>query len=211
MKAPSILLSLAVAAIASAQDCSQASEPFYNITSKPFHLVVQSEDGKVNDTLSACHVGAALESLCLSNGNFGSSPTPIPGAEFYFNTSIYSSAPDESLGVPGILTWILPTNALDVPSSAAFQYDPVSSLAVPIISPGSDNPTLVTFDSQDDLTIQAYVRGTNGTGNYEQFYRWYACETFYGSYNYKNLAWNLGSGKPENPSCVAVNVTRVFV
>jgi hypothetical protein len=211
MKASSILLSLAAATIASAQDCSQVSEPYYNITSKPFHLVVQSDDGKVNDTLSACHVGAALESLCLSNAKTGSSSSPIPAAEFYFNTSVYSQAPEPSLAVAGILTWVLQTSTLDVPSSVAFQYDPTSALAIPILSPGSDNPTLVAFDSQDDLTVQAYVPASNGTGNYEQFYRWYACDTFYSSYNYENLAWSLGSGKPENPSCVAVNVTRVFV
>ena len=208
MKASSVVLSLAAAAVTLAQD----SEPFYNITSDPFYLVVTSEDGKVNDTLSACHVGAALESLCLSNALAGDSPSSLDGSEFQFNTSVYSQAPEPTFGIPGILTWWLQTSTINVPSSAGFNYDVTSNLAVPIISPGSGSDTTqMAFNKQDELTIQAYVRGTNGSGSYEEFYRWYACDTYYASYDYRNLAWGLGAGKPENPSCVSVNVTRVFV
>ncbi|USP81382.1 uncharacterized protein yc1106_08656 [Curvularia clavata] len=171
MKASSLVLSLAAAAIASAQDCS-VSEPFYNITSKPFHLLVKSQDGKVDDTLSACHVGAALESLCLSNAKSPSNTSPLAAADFYFNTSVYSQAPDASLTVPGILVWDLPTTTMNVSSSAAFEYDPISTLATPILSPGSDRPTLLAFDSNDFLILQAYVRGENNTGSYQEFYRW---------------------------------------
>lgn len=39
-------------------------------------------------------------------------------------------------------------------------------------------------------------------------YRWYVCETYYGSYTYKNLAWVLGNKLPQNPSCVKVDVVR---
>lgn len=211
MKASSLLLSLAAAAIGSAQDCSQSSEPYYNITSKPFYLVVTSDDGTVNSTLSACHVGAALESLCLSSAKAGDSPAELPATTFQFNTSIYSQAPDPSLGVPGILTWTLQTSTLNVSSSAAFNYDITSNLAVPILSPGSDQPTLVAFDSCDDLAIQAYVPGKNDTqGVTKAFNRWYACNTTYTSYTYNNLAWGLGKGAPDNESCVKVNVMRVF-
>jgi hypothetical protein len=52
----------ALASMATAQD-----EPYYNVTSKPFHLVVKSATNKtLNDrTLSPCHEGAAIEALCL--------------------------------------------------------------------------------------------------------------------------------------------------
>ena len=195
-----------MAAIASAQD------PFYNITTPPFHLVVTSEDGSINTTITACHVGAALESLCLSDGDFGDSPTPLAPAEFQFNTSIYSQDPTPPLLTTGILTWWLKTSDnIQYPSSAAFSYDPTTDLAVPIISPGDSGATMLAFDEQDDLTLQSYVPDINGTGSYQNFYRWYACDTYYGSYTYNNLAWGLGASKPENPSCVSVNVTRVFV
>ena len=205
MKTSSVILSLAAAVITSAQD------PYYNITTPPFYLVVTSEDESINSTLSACHVGAALESLCLSNADYGSSPTPLAGAEFHFNTSIYSqpTPPDPTTG---ILTWWLTVNGGEqYPSSASFYYDPTTDIAVPILYPGDQDATTLAFDAQNQLAIQAYVRDTNGTGVSQTLYRWYACKTYYSSYLYTNLAWGLGASEPENPSCVAVNVTRVFV
>ncbi|CAN9299865.1 unnamed protein product [Alternaria alternata] len=197
MKTSSIALTLAAAAMASAQE-----EPYYNITTAPFYLVVTSEDGGVNDTISACHVGAAIESLCLSNAGAGDAPEPLAGAEFQFNTSIYSQAPEPSFGVPGILTWWLNTSTLDIPSSAAFGLDPTSNLATFTLSPGSDDATQLAFNSQDELTLQAYVPGENYTGSYQEFYRWYACDTSYSSYQYNNLVWGLGAGKPDNPTTI---------
>ncbi|EDU45162.1 hypothetical protein PtrSN002B_006439 [Pyrenophora tritici-repentis] len=206
MKTSSILLSLAAAAIAIAQD------PFYNITTPPFNLLVASDDGSIDTTLSACHIGAALESLCLSDADFGSSPTTLRPAEFQFNSSIYSQTPDETTSSTGILTWWLRTDAdTKYPSSMSFNYDATTDLALPIIFPGDTNAQVLSWDKQDKLTIQGYVRGPNNTGSYQNFYRWYACETYYGSYNYKNLAWALGADEPENESCVPVTVTRTFV
>jgi hypothetical protein len=205
MKTSSLVLSLTVAAVTSAQDS------YYNETSAPFHLVVTSEDGYVNDTLSACHIGAALESLCLSNAESGSSPSPLAAAVFNFNTSTYSQAPAPSLGVPGILTWWLQTSSIgDVPSSVSFSYDPATNLALPILSPGDEDAQTLAFDTQDELTVQGYT-SSNGTTTWTEYYRWYACDTYFSGYQYNALAWGLGSGKPENPSCVAVNVTRVSV
>ncbi|KAE8844339.1 hypothetical protein PTNB73_03612 [Pyrenophora teres f. teres] len=166
MKASSILLSLAAAAIASAQD------PFYNITTPPFNLLIASEDHSINTTLSACHVGAALESLCLSNGNFGSSPTPLRAAEFQFNTSIYSQTAEPPILATGILTWWLRTDVdTKYSSSASFSYDPTTDLALPIIFPGEENAILLSWDAQNKLTIQSYIRGVNGNGSYKNFYR----------------------------------------
>ncbi|RMZ73836.1 heatshock Hsp [Pyrenophora seminiperda CCB06] len=206
----SIVLSLAAAAITSAQN--------FNITTSPFYLFVASEDGGVNTTLSACHVGAALESLCLSDGDYGSDPTPLHAAEFQFNTSAYAQTPTPPALEVGILHWWLHSScgtagSCQFPSSAAFNYDATTNLALPIISPGDDRATLLSFDAQNDLTLQQYGPGTEYayTGSLQTFYRWYACKTYYGSYNYMSLAWGLGASQPDNPSCVAVNVTRVFV
>jgi hypothetical protein len=41
-------------------------------------------------------------------------------------------------------------------------------------------------------------------------YRWYVCTTLVTSYTYSTLAWVLGSHSPQNPSCVKVDVVRVF-
>ncbi|OAL52266.1 hypothetical protein IQ07DRAFT_505570 [Pyrenochaeta sp. DS3sAY3a] len=206
MKTTSLALSLAVAATATAQ--------YYNITSAPFNLVVTSSDGSINDTLSACHTGAALESLCLSNSKTVSKPNPVAPAVFRFNTSSYSQAPEPGFGIPGILTWILPSIP-PIPSSVFFNYDPTTNIAVPILGPGSDQSQSLAFDAQNRLTVHGYVDWSvtppNGTGNWKQYYRWYACQTYYAAYDYETLAWGLGPGKPKLPSCVAVSVTKVAV
>ncbi|KAI8935309.1 hypothetical protein NX059_007895 [Plenodomus lindquistii] len=209
MKAASFAFALAAATLALAQ----SDPPFYNITSEPFHLVATSENGTINTALGACHVGAALESLCLSASN--STSTPINNsAVFNFNSSVYSQPAEPDETVPGILTWLLRGFNFNASSSVHFTYDPTTDTVLPIIEPGSSNPQLLVFDRQDRLAIQGYIDYTVQPpvpGKYRSFYRWYACQTYFSSYLYINLAWKLGPGEPENPSCVAVNVTRKFL
>jgi hypothetical protein len=201
MKTSSLVLSFAAAAVTIAQ------EPYYNITSPPFYLHVTSDDGTVNDAVGACHIGAAIESLCLSPVGDGE---PIQGSVFNFNTSIWSQEPEAGFGIPGILTYFLRAQPI-IPSSMTFSYNPTSNLVLPVIYPGDENPQSVAFDADDKLSIQGYVPGNN-TGSWQQYYRWYACaQTYYSGYRYNNLGWGLGAAQPENPSCVAVNVTRVFI
>lgn len=207
------LTTLLLAASTNAQ-CS-ASPPFYNETSKPFSLVLTSENSTINgSTLSACHTGAALESLCLSKGGGVSNPNPIPATTFNFNTSADPFTPNATLGTPGILTWTLKTSSIDVPSSVYFNYDPTTDSAIPILTPGSQNPQILAFDNQDRLNVQGYIDWTayppNSTGTTQAYYRWYACQTYFSGYSYQNLAWGLGSEKPQNPTCVSVGVKRVF-
>lgn len=189
---------------------------YYNETSAPFNLVLSSENSTINGTtLSACHTGAALESLCLSQGGGVSNPTPLPAVQFNFNTSSDPYTPNATLGTPGILTWTLQTTTIDVPSSVYFNYDPTTDSAVPILRPGQEEPQILAFDDQNRLNVQGYVDWTanppNSTGAVEAYYRWYACQTYYAGYSYRTLAWGLGARKPENPTCVKVGVTRVFV
>ncbi|KAF1845437.1 uncharacterized protein K460DRAFT_366317 [Cucurbitaria berberidis CBS 394.84] len=204
MKIASLILSLIAA----------TSAQYYNETSAPFKLVVTSKDGSINDTLSACHTGAALESLCLSRSNTTSKPNPSNPASFHFNTSVYAQPPSPPLGPSGILTWILPSIP-PIPSSVFFNYDPTTNIAVPILGPGSESPQILTFDNLGKLAVQGYIDWSanppNGNGGPKAYYRWYACQTYYAGYQYETLAWGLGPGKPENPTCVEVNVTRVFV
>lgn len=188
----------------------------YNETSKPFSLVLTSENTTINgSTLSACHTGAALESLCLSRGSGISNPNPIAAATFNFNTTTDPYTPNVMIGTPGILTWTLKTSSIDVPSSVYFNYDPTTDIAVPILSPGAESPQQLAFDEQDRLNVQGYIDWTtsppNSTGTFVGYYRWYACQTYFSGYAYENLAWGLGAGKPENPTCVSVVVKRVFV
>jgi hypothetical protein len=193
------------------------SAQFYNVSSAGFQLVLDSHDGRINDTVSACHTGAALESLCLSNGNTTSKPNPIPSDTFYFNTTSNPYVPvnHTELGAQGILTWFLPVNDYgNVSSSAYFFYDPSTDYAVPILETGSDGPQILSFNSADELTVVSYVDNTANPPKYQDpvgLQRWYACKTYYAGYQYENLVWGLGADKPENPTCVAVTVTRKFI
>ncbi|KAF3034599.1 hypothetical protein E8E12_004138 [Didymella heteroderae] len=143
-----------LAASANAQ-CT-ASPPIYNETSKPFSLVLTSDNSTIN--------GSTL---------------------------------------------------IDVPSSAYFNYDPTTNIAIPILTPGSESPQLLAFDDQDRLNVQGYIDWAasppNSTGSTQAYYSWYACQTYFSGYSYENLAWGLGPEKPQNPTCVSVGVKRVFV
>jgi hypothetical protein len=178
-----------------------SAQSFYNITSKPFQLLLTSEDGSINDTVS----------------NTTSKPNPTEYSTFNFNSSIYAQAPPNnvSLGTPGILTWFLPVgNIGPVPSSLYFNYDPSTDIAVPILETGSDNPQQLAFNDQDELIVQSYIDWTADPPTAGEPYglkRWYACRTYFLGYQYENLAWGLGAAKPENPTCVAVGVKRVYV
>src|SRR5437763_14644070 len=99
MKLALLPFSLTLASLTTAQ---------FNNQSAPFHLILESDDPAVDgDTLSTCHEGAAIESLCLSNGTSTSKPNPIAPAIFRFNTSDQVVTPNPSFGAPGILTYEL--------------------------------------------------------------------------------------------------------
>jgi hypothetical protein len=173
----------AIASIASAQD-----EPYYNVTSKPFHLVVQSAKNKTlnGKTLYACHEGAAIEGLCLSNS------TKLSSADvFNFNTSSYATPTNSTIGDTGILTWLLPTSDLSYSSALSLSANPTSNVAVPLFYPGDDDAEQVAFDNKGLLNIQGYLDDSvfpfNAT-EVKAYYRWYICETQVG-YLYTTLAW----------------------
>ena len=75
---------------------------YYNVTSKPFHLVTHSHDEKYDGTyLFACHEGAAIEGLCLGSKNV------TDASPFRFNTSSYEQDFNKTLGQTGWLTYLL--------------------------------------------------------------------------------------------------------
>lgn len=70
------------------------------VSSKPFDLVIESSNNTLNgQKLSACHSGAAIESLCLA-GN--------PGSQYYMNTTKGQEAPIKGTTPSGTLIWNLP-------------------------------------------------------------------------------------------------------
>jgi hypothetical protein len=183
MKAAILALVGAIASVATAQDA-----PFYNISSAPFHLVVKSATNKTLNgrTLFACHEGAAIEGLCLGD-------KALSTADVYrFNTSIYNTPTNSSIGDTGLLTWLLPTaDNVSYSSALSLSANPTSNVAVPLFYPGDTDAQQVAFDNKGLLNIQGYIDDTVFPFNVTEttaYYRWYICETLVG-YQYTTLAW----------------------
>jgi hypothetical protein len=207
-----------------------AQSGYYNVTSKPFSLIVKSSNKTLDGTaLYACHEGAAskstpfllsphpslthntVEGLCIGpkfdKKQISSSNT------FNFNTSTYDENPTNQAGKQGLLTWLLIGGNFQVSSAARLSYDPTSNVALPLFFPGDDDVTQFGFDRNNKLYIRGYNDDTkvpiDVTGKTKDYYRWYICVTRYG-YTYTTLAWTLGNGVPQNPTCQKVDVVRRF-
>ena len=91
MKFTAVVSSLFLAGAAVAQE----------VQSKPFNLVIKSDDKSLNgQEFAACHTGAAIESLCLAGDT---------GSKFYLNTTKGSTAPIKGGTPSGALVWNLPS------------------------------------------------------------------------------------------------------
>ncbi|RDW61343.1 hypothetical protein BP5796_11235 [Coleophoma crateriformis] len=201
MKFSTFLQAFALASTAVAQ---------FDVQSAPFKLVLLSECELNGTLLITCHEGAAIEGLCLGDKD---GATPSINEVFQFN---YSSEnfDNKTYNIPGYVTWILPASNINVSSAFGLNYSPTSNVAIPLFFPGSDFATTVSFDMYEYLNVQGYIDDTKtpitGQGSTFVEYRWYICDTYWG-YAYTTLAWVMGNGKPQNPTCTKVKVKRVFI
>lgn len=95
-----------------------------------------------------------------------------------------------------------------------FYSDPSTNVALPLFYPGNSNIQYVGFDKDDLMNVVSYLDDTKSppTGQTPRVLKqWYVCNTYYTGYTYQTLSWVLGNGKPQNPSCVKVDVKRKFV
>ncbi|KAJ5921119.1 hypothetical protein N7466_009445 [Penicillium verhagenii] len=199
MKSIAILSSLLFLGTATAQ----------TVQSNPFHLVItQAAKKSLNgEQLSGCHSGAGIESLCLAGQ---------PSGHFYFNTTKGEEAPIKGDGLPGVLIFNLPYNGDLIESEPmSFYSDPSTNVAMPMFEPGY-NEQEVSFNGDQLMGIYSYLNDavTPPTGEtVRSLKNWYVCETYYEGYTYMTLNWVLGNGsqKPQNPSCVKVEVQRKFL
>ncbi|CAI7650865.1 unnamed protein product [Penicillium manginii] len=198
MKSITALASLLLLGAATAQD----------IQSKPFNLVIQADKKPINgQKLAACHTGAAIESLCLAGGS---------GSEFYLNTTEGSQGPIPGYKPSGALIWNLPYNGNAVESEPmSFYVDPSTNVAMPLFQPSYDQQQ-VMFDKDGLMGIYSYLNDAVTPPTDEKvtvLKNWYVCETNYSGYQYRTLNWVVGNGKakPQNPSCVKVQVHRKFL
>jgi len=191
------ILSLLLSGLVAAQD----------VQSKPFNLVLQSSDKSLNgQQLAACHSGAAIESLCLA----GSS-----GAKFFLNTTQGSTSPLKQYEPAGVLIWNLPIGGDGGVESEpmSFYTDPSTNVALPLFEPGYGRQYVAAESKTGRLAVLSYLDDshTPPTGDkVRALSNWYVCQSYYTGYQYRTLNWVLGNGsqKPQNPSCVKVEVQR---
>ncbi|KAJ4144297.1 hypothetical protein LMH87_003187 [Akanthomyces muscarius] len=200
MKFTTIASSILLSSLAAADD----------IQSKPFKLVLDSEDGSINGkTISSCHSGAAIEGLCIGES------APDAYSTYYLNTTQGSTgSPVQGYSDSGKLVWNLPVQGQAESEAMEFYYDPSTNVAHPLFEP-SYTATYVAFSDEDsEMAIFSYVDDTVNppkAGPFKALKQWYACTTYYSGYSYFTLNWAVGNGKPQNPSCVKTEVKRVFV
>ncbi|KAG5923099.1 hypothetical protein E4U42_005046 [Claviceps africana] len=191
MKAPALLLALAAASGLAAGA---------NNISKPFNLVIKSSDKGLNgQAFGQCHTGAGIESMCLIKGY---------KSTYFLETWQDGEEPD------GFLECALHSQP-PTTGSMSFHIDPSSNVALPLFSAGAAGAgQLAGFDKKGELKIKVYVEDTTlppGGTPPRALKHWYVCDTYFQAYSYKTLAWVLGVGKPQNPSCVKVQVRREFI
>ncbi|OAA62297.1 hypothetical protein ISF_05306 [Cordyceps fumosorosea ARSEF 2679] len=184
------------AAIATSILASALAVSAQNIQSKPFNLEIVSDDDTVNGKyVGACHSGAAIESLCLTD-------RPV--------TMHLNSTSEQDLD-NGLLTWLLPSN-LPVDSSMRLIADPSSNVAQALFYPGPSGGQYVQF-KDDKLTLLSNIDDTQvpiKAGNPESLENWFFCQSYYTSYRYNTLSWVYGKAEPQNPTCVKVSVKRNY-
>ncbi|KAG9237457.1 hypothetical protein BJ875DRAFT_453764 [Amylocarpus encephaloides] len=179
-----------------------SQDTYWSVQSKPFFLVLKSHNQTINGSyLYPCHEGAAIEGLCLGEkraDDYG---------QFTHNTSAQTPLPTS-----GLLTWELRGFNFNVSSAMRFQYNDASNVAIPLFFPGNSDYNAVNFTEAGVMNILSYQDDTKPLPNYSggPLCRWYICTTYYG-YLYQTLAWVMGEGKPQNPTCQKVEVIRQWV
>ncbi len=95
-----------------------------------------------------------------------------------------------------------------------FSYNPGSNLADPIFSPGQAQDQPVAFDDCDKMYVSVALDDmVSPPTPYDppvKLQNWYVCLTWF-SYLYTTVAFKVGIvGEPQNPSCVPVDVIKVW-
>jgi hypothetical protein len=104
-----------------------------------------------------------------------------------------------------------------------FWWDAYTNVVMGFFQPADEgepvDPDRLTFVSGaegDLLVMKAPVMDDRDAPSWkpvaanETVNRWFVCETWApGSYRRTSVVWGLGEGRPQNPTCVKVDVVRV--
>jgi hypothetical protein len=191
-------LAASTAALPQGADASAKALPFRLVLAAPKDANASTKyNGKY---LAACHQGAAIKGLCVSNSTDAKS-----GTVFYLKANDVKSQSGElalDQTVNGNQT---------VPTLFSMTYYATSNVAVPVFSPAASSNFPVVFDQDGTLGYKMYKDDTTVPPTETDWIvkNWYICATQY-NYNYETLAWvNAKYPFPQNPSCEKVEVKRV--
>ncbi|KAI4624567.1 hypothetical protein J4E83_004242 [Alternaria metachromatica] len=189
-----ILLAFAALTHADA-DCEYDCEPIYTIQSDPFNLVLISEDPSLDGkTLSACHAGAAVFTLCPTLSEEGAQYPVI----LTHNTT--DTAITNTFGTQGILSWTIPYDPYPIDLSVLLQPQDIVPLSIAQLAMTYSGDGSLSFDNNDILNFQnpiTWGAEKPGMGEWTGYYRWWVCFTYYGTgYVRQTLVWGTGVGKP---------------
>ncbi|KAK4160669.1 cell wall protein RHD3 [Cladorrhinum sp. PSN259] len=175
--------------------------------SAPYNLKLISDDPTLGGKfLWACHSGAAIEQLCVSDTAATSAGT------FYLNTSDYGSIEGYKTGA---LVWNLPYGGegsnLIASSALRYGWNPATNVVPCYFLPGDTGSdiTNVGLDSENKLFVPTYVDDVITPNGSQLFYKWHVCNSQFGGYRYKALSW-VTVGEPLNGGCRPVNVSAVL-
>ncbi|KAL6705385.1 hypothetical protein ACN47E_007034 [Coniothyrium glycines] len=202
-----------------------AADGYFDVQSDGFRLVLSSSNSTLDgQVLGACHQGAAVESLCTFFSETVEDPVRNYNT-FWHNVSSAYDQPANAVDTAGVLGWLLViSDDFKVPSTMSFSPAfPAADVADMIFSPGpAASPyTLLSFDEDDYLYVEVPCDQKDGlpewhtavppalNGPTEKLQNWYICVTQW-SYRWNELVWKIGAGKPQDPTCVAVKVQRIW-
>jgi hypothetical protein len=165
--------------------------------------------------LGACHQGAALEGLCLTDDT-----TAIPArpyTTFYHNVS--SDALANASNNKGILNWPLSlnngTNVIIASSAMGFYYQLGTNLVDMGFTSGISGYQTVSFEENNgSMYIEVFIDDTGKAPVLRdppiKASNWYLCPMGLGS-SLQSLHWKIGlAGEPQNPNCSKVEVQRIW-
>lgn len=179
------LLPIVLALVAlTCADCTYDCEPIYTIRSDPFNLVLISEDTSLNGTtLSACHAGAAVFTLCptLSEDsaqypivlNHNTTSTAITNVRIPSKSPVLSQSalpatkrnhtnplptptntPTQTFGTQGILSWTIPYDPYPINLSVLLQPQDIVPLSIVQLAMTYSGDGSLSFDDRDILNYQ---------------------------------------------------------
>ncbi|TGJ85321.1 hypothetical protein E0Z10_g3449 [Xylaria hypoxylon] len=166
----------------------------------------------------SCHAGAAISGLCYAEGQLPNASVISNSYRYNFNYSGFNQVGDDQVGT---LVWGQPYtdengNPASVSQAMSLVYQPTSNVAAPLFGFGQ-NVLLVGFDAEgglfgynyyDDSKFVAGQQPTDYTP--KAYYQWAVCWQYFTGYYYQSVAW-VQTGAPRNPTCEAVEITKVDI